>query len=499
MPREKIYVSFSGRKGYHVEVFFDRVIDGGILYNLYCHVIKNGQLDPDKVEFRPSPSMAIKLPLSVHGSTGNICWFVDRDTLSPIEDESYILGIEQVCADDVQIALSLPALENKGENHTVRHRSAKAPETAEDRDSEINLTEQGKRHNTMRRIAVYHRTNGHDREDAQMALEKWYARQPPELINSSPEEVAADITSILDWAYSDRFILPGARDKDVAFVSESQVLIALNQRSRSAHRITFLLLMRTRMNEPRISAADIGKTTGISTTTVYEVLHKLSDAKIITVEKGCKLQLPDRSFAAEASKYIVPHKEMRSYEMAMNISMKDLMSNFDRIYHLSLHTLVPQGKLRDLLGKEEWQEYLAWAEAFEEDDVLPKEKRIDLFGTPHDLSLPLKLARPITAYQVDGRWLFPAYDMALVLRFAGPSVIGSLCPHKEIWLVQVNRRVLPNGKISHQVLGKNFIPMEDALDLVTRSSIPEKEAIEEYLKALIPLDDPSDKQGVIAS
>lgn len=94
------------------------------------------------------------------------------------------------------------------------------------------------------------------------------------------------------------------------------------------------------------------------------------------------------------------------------------------------------------------------------------------------------LASPITAYWLDDRWLFPAYDMALILRFAGPSVVGSQCPHKELWQIQVNRRKLPNGMMSHQVLNKNFIPLEDVLDLVSRSNISEKAEIAAYLNSL---------------
>ncbi|MBR2796742.1 MAG: hypothetical protein IKE17_03225 [Clostridia bacterium] len=164
--------------------------------------------------------------------------------------------------------------------------------------------------------------------------------------------------------------------------------------------------------------------------------------------------------------------------------MRDLSYCFDRTYHLALHTLVPQSKLREILSVPEWTEYLSWAEVFEENDALPKERRIDLLGTPCALSLPLKLARPVMAYQVNGSWLFPAYDMALILGYASPSVIGSQCPHKELWQIQVNRRRLPNGMISHQVLNKNFIPLQDVLDLARRSSIPEKAEISEYLKSL---------------
>ena len=79
-PQDRIYVSFSGGKGYHVELFFDKLVYTNRLYALYSMVICQANLDPRKVEFRPLPGNAIKLPLSIHGKTGNVCWFVDQKT-----------------------------------------------------------------------------------------------------------------------------------------------------------------------------------------------------------------------------------------------------------------------------------------------------------------------------------------------------------------------------------------------------------------------------------
>ena len=56
------------------------------------------------------------------------------------------------------------------------------------------MTIQGTRHDTMVSIAVYQRHKGASREENQSVLEDWYARQPQELINSTPEEVQKDIT-----------------------------------------------------------------------------------------------------------------------------------------------------------------------------------------------------------------------------------------------------------------------------------------------------------------
>ena len=55
--------------------------------------------------------------------------------------------------------------------------------------------------------------------------------------------------------------------------------------------------------------------------------------------------------------------------------------------------------------------------------------------------------------------------------------------------------------MSHQVLNKNFIPMEDVLDLVSRSSIPEKAEIAAYLNSLeVPeVEDSIIDKGVVVS
>ena len=79
-PKDRIHVSLSGGKGYHVEMFFDRLVYTNRLFTLYSMVIRQAHLDPRKVEFRPLPGNAIKLPLSIHGKTGNVCWFVDPKT-----------------------------------------------------------------------------------------------------------------------------------------------------------------------------------------------------------------------------------------------------------------------------------------------------------------------------------------------------------------------------------------------------------------------------------
>lgn len=98
-PKDRIYVSSSGGKGYHVEMFFNEPMYTNTLRDLYELLLSEAKLDKHKVEFRPTYGQSIKLPLSKHPKTGNVCCFLDPDTLEPINDLWYFLGIEQLDRD----------------------------------------------------------------------------------------------------------------------------------------------------------------------------------------------------------------------------------------------------------------------------------------------------------------------------------------------------------------------------------------------------------------
>lgn len=78
IPRDMLHVSTSGGKGYHVDLFFDELMYTKDLKTLYLHLVS--RVNMEHVEFRPTHRQSIKLPLSAHGKTGAMCWYLDRDT-----------------------------------------------------------------------------------------------------------------------------------------------------------------------------------------------------------------------------------------------------------------------------------------------------------------------------------------------------------------------------------------------------------------------------------
>lgn len=97
--RSDIHVSISGSKGFHVDLFFDNPIAVNDIRQFYNAVIAEvGDIPGGKIEFRPSWTQGVKLPLGIHQKTGRRCWFCDNLTLEPIENFKYILGIEPMDA-----------------------------------------------------------------------------------------------------------------------------------------------------------------------------------------------------------------------------------------------------------------------------------------------------------------------------------------------------------------------------------------------------------------
>ena len=80
IKREQIHVSFSGKKGFHIDMFFEQAMSIKIMKVFYEHIVKDVEGDKHKIEFRPTNMQGVKLPLSVHKGTYISTYFVPNDT-----------------------------------------------------------------------------------------------------------------------------------------------------------------------------------------------------------------------------------------------------------------------------------------------------------------------------------------------------------------------------------------------------------------------------------
>ncbi len=300
IPRNYVYVSSSGGKGYHVEVFFDNIVYTEKLRIFYDWIILHGKLNPGKVEFRPTHTQAIKLPLSKHVKTGNICWYVNRDTFEPYAYESYICSIEQFSAEKFNNLVqhcgirkpfsggdALDELESLTDPNRPRMREFTEQEKIimDNSSAYPDITEPGQRHQLTRYLAVRNRCDGMTMEESEKALSLWWAAQDHTITGTPDEEALADIQSLVAWTFSEGFKLPVKIKK--LTITKDMLRASLIQKTKTERKLVFLIAcfcsVYGRMN---MGYDRMAKYLDCSAVSVKKIIPRLAEAGYIRYVPG---------------------------------------------------------------------------------------------------------------------------------------------------------------------------------------------------------------------
>ena len=370
VPRDLIYVSTSGGKGYHVEIFFDGLVYTDRLRTFFDCVVLKAESNPLKVEFRPTNGLSIKLPLSVHCKTRRVCWYLDRDTLQPIEDPAYVLQIQQMAVADFEKVLEiLPPRKpfDTPENETVPTRKMKRADLAQmEGDGYPDLLEPGHRHNTMLAIGIHNRYRGLSQARNREELLAWAARQPEDFLLQSPAALERETDDIMRWVYSEQFALKAAVDRPVVFTPKDIAYWA-EQPNRICRRLMFLLVWGGKYwNCCQMSYERIGKFLGVTDVSASGAVRKMVEEKQISVEHG-RVRIKDGKPVRTANRYYLfsPEPDPIAWScLADEFTLEPQMAaptpeNFKTVYKAVLQAMVPQARLKKIMEAKEYAEMQA--------------------------------------------------------------------------------------------------------------------------------------------
>lgn len=216
IPQDKMYVSTSGNKGHHIDIFYDKPVYKSQGENLFNHLRQDPEVAAIRLEYFPTGGKCIKLPLGVNFKTGRRCWFLDPQTLEPIESLEYVLGVEkwskaefeavvhrlnkEVFMDRLEQAQAYAAEKKAARSEKVEKEVREVAQAyitkhAEDKDPVI--TGPGQRHNLMLKVAVHRRCMGApDAEAVYNEVMEWYGRQDQSEVTSSEREIEDDARAI---------------------------------------------------------------------------------------------------------------------------------------------------------------------------------------------------------------------------------------------------------------------------------------------------------------
>ena len=303
-------------------MFFDPYIYNEKAKNIYDLVIWMTKLDPKKVEFRPTYTQAIKLPLGVHAKTGNRCWFIDLESMEPVKRMDYVCEIKHM---DGQIIHGILKEWNKkhwnelyaemicgGEGASVPALEPTYDYRRRDEYFENHkLTEPSTRHDMMVRIATDIRYCGAGRKQIEKFLTGWYYRQDLSLIESSEDEVREDIMDIAEWVSEAvpviRMDVPPKERSPIVFDKHEINYILMGSTS-AARRVALLLWTYCKMyGATHISYENIAQTVGCVEATAKTAVSELIRNNVIHKQSG-GLHIVGGKMVKKSNTYFMPTK-----------------------------------------------------------------------------------------------------------------------------------------------------------------------------------------------
>ena len=361
IPKENVVISLSGRKGYHIEVFFDAPVWNNQARDLYELVLYFGKLSKDKIELMPSRNHAIKIPLGINHKTGVRCWYVDRETLKPIESMEYVLGIKPVSVKLIASILEERGRERKRELIAgMAEKAAEVPEAPKREYHEPTVEDLGQRHNKMMKYGMRLRNGGADEEAIYKGMLAWCERQPAGLIRSSPEEIERDARKMAAWIMNN---IKVSERKDWAntvriYPDDVQRILAVG--SRTARRIAFYLYTLCRVHKSAsVSYAMISEAVGCTPAMATRIVNGFVEAGYFRRASG-GIRCVGNEVTAVANRYEIcegwkPDRNIAASRFC-DVDLDRLKADFDGEYYGAVWHMCDDRTLRKVLSRSEYAE-----------------------------------------------------------------------------------------------------------------------------------------------
>lgn len=74
LPKECILLSYSGNKGFHIDIFLEDIIERDIIKRFYRILLKQLNIDKETLELRGATEQGYKLPFGIHQGTQAYCY-----------------------------------------------------------------------------------------------------------------------------------------------------------------------------------------------------------------------------------------------------------------------------------------------------------------------------------------------------------------------------------------------------------------------------------------
>jgi DNA-binding transcriptional ArsR family regulator len=320
------YISFSGRKGYHIDIFIEDLIPFETARKFFRYVINAANIEEQngQVEFRPTDKQGVKLPLGVHQITKSYCGFCKVEdglkVMSKLESQNYLFQIKKIkrknilnVLEEIEINKSSPHKKKiiQTEDVISKHKNLDIYDATEDNNIEDTidlltngLKISGSRHTTTVKIAKYLKYTGLDQEESIAVLNQWMDWQDKKYYNTPLDECNKEIIRICKWVYSNDSPVKQVEKNITITLSEIDAIIHSCPEKNQKLLIYAMLIHSKRYATMKgiffMSYDQMAEATGISKPTVKRQVKKLAELNVIEIvdrnrkQKDTHIKLPNK-------------------------------------------------------------------------------------------------------------------------------------------------------------------------------------------------------------
>lgn len=390
-----IHVDFSGKKGYHVTLFFDRAIQDFKLLPFYREVLERVGVTDTEVEFRCSSAYGMKLPLGVNQQTGAFMCFCTVDVeagritkLSKAKSYEYFLNIKQIDLDEFQDLILDDFEDDKSKKVTTLSKAQAieyesifselnvAGKTAKDLENEAKeiitlnrLKYPNSRHNTTLLLATFFRSQGYEADETtgfinSILLNTYENYRTLISADTSKEYMLKQVIRLVNLTYEKGYQFNGS-SKDI-YIYKSEIEMILGVTKLQHKMLLFSLLIQSK----RHAITNKKSPMGTDFYTAYSTLTKMGNTAnrtrllnyLLELEQMELIEITERNeFDKERSKAEnrVISKPNRYKVLFQNTDIRDkgvLVKQNEQIElsEVVAHFFTPK-KVRKLVPKGQWQ------------------------------------------------------------------------------------------------------------------------------------------------
>jgi len=260
IPKEDIHCSFSGSKGYHVEVFFKDVVLKDIIDKFYHVILSDTGYKENEVECRGNGNQAIKLPLGINfknkNGMNNYCYYCNEYGVEIKNSLEHIQSIKAIDTKAIYEAVEINYTPNYLKNNEIiemedlKQGTNELPIYNKTIDSKISGIEkliaeginiQGSRHESLYQISIYLKNvKGFKIENTKTYLSRWIKEKcSQEFFKSSREEIELDIERTCNFIYENDYKMK-VKKRNIA-LTNLDIKEILSIKSKALRHIYFIL------------------------------------------------------------------------------------------------------------------------------------------------------------------------------------------------------------------------------------------------------------------